>query len=198
MYRRNPRFEAADLVWARAVKYWGLRNVFLYTLRTYNRRYRKLGIEVFRKNHRKMSRPWFRTLADPRNRQLNKEFNDHRNISNVHEQTPYNFLHDEYLSIILFELWVVILSLVVQTVYIFMAYINFDQPGLDGNHPTHRVLLQIASILRILRVSRILARVEKLRSLANALLRAFTGVLWILARIVNTTAVPVFILQNTQ
>jgi predicted permease len=44
-----------------------------------------------------------------------------------------------------------------------------------------------ASILRILRMSRILTRIQKLRALSSALLRAFGGVVWIFVLVLITT-----------
>ncbi len=163
------------------LKYWGMRNMFAYTLRNYNRRYRKMGLEAFRKNCRSAEWPWFRTVsaANFKNAQLRKEYEDNRNAEDHQQQKiPYNFLHSEYLLVVIFEFTVVAMSMTVQATYFIAAYSILGQPGL-ADHGWLETLRHIASILRILRIARIVTRVKKLRSLTSSLLKAFSGVLWI-------------------
>merc|ERR1719181_855876 len=163
------------------LKYWGMRNMFAYTLRMYNRRYRKMGLEAFRKNCRSAEWPWFRTIsaANFKNTQLRKEYEDNRNAEDHQQQKiPYNFLHTEYLLVVIFEFVVVALSMAVQATYFIASYSILGQPGLP-DEGWLEMLRHIASILRILRIARIVTRVKKLRSLTSSLIKAFSGVLWI-------------------
>ena len=163
------------------LKYWGMRNMFAYTLRNYNRRYRKMGLEAFRKNCRSAEWPWFRTIsaANFKNAQLRKEYEDNRNAEDHQQQKiPYNFLQDEYLLVVIFEFVVVAVSMIVQATYFIASYSMLGQPGLP-DEGWLEMLRHIASILRILRIARIVTRVKKLRSLTSSLIKAFSGVLWI-------------------
>ena len=163
------------------LKYWGMRNMFAYTLRNYNRRYRKMGIEAFRKNCRSAEWPWFRTIsaANFKNAQLRKEYEDNRNAEDHQQQKiPHNFLHSEYLVVVIFELAVVTLSMIVQATFFIASYSILGQPGLP-DEGWLQTLRHISSILRVLRIARIVTRVKKLRKLTSSLLKAFSGVLWI-------------------
>ena len=106
-----------ELVLRFTLKYWGIRNLYAHVLKQYNRRYRKMGIDAFKKNgirrndpSRSLS-PWFRTLYVPENDQLQKDFEDCRKQdAQAQRRIPYNFLSQESLSLIIFELFVLFLS----------------------------------------------------------------------------------------
>ena len=154
--------------------------MFAYVLKNYNRRYRKLGLEAFKKNgirrndSSRSKTPWFRTLWVPENAQLRKEFDDARN-GDIHTQRRIecNFLAQETIWMIVFELSVVVLAIFVQCVFLAVSKgsISLDMASAG--------LGKFVSIMRILRVSRIVTRIEKLKALTGSLAEAFSGVIWI-------------------
>ena len=111
--------------------------------------------------------------------QLRKEYDDNRNAEDHQQQKiPYNFLHTEYMLVVIYEFVVVAISIGVQATYFIASYSILGQPGL-ADTGWLEALRHVASILRILRIARIITRVKKLRSLSAALLNAFSGVVWI-------------------
>ena len=169
-----------ELIVRYTLKYWGIRNMFAYVLKNYNRRYGKLGLEAFKKNgirrndSTRSKTPWFRTLWVPENAQFRKEFDDARN-GDIHTQRriPFNFLARETIWMIVFELSVVVLAIVVQCVFLAVSgwTISLDMASAG--------LGKFVSVMRILRVSRIVTRIGKLKALTGALAEAFSGVIWI-------------------
>ena len=95
-----------ELVFRFTLKYWGLRNVFASVLKSYNRRYRKLGLDAFKKNGirrndtKRSKHPWFMTLYAKGNEQFRKEFDDTMS-SDLHakRRIPFNFLAVESMYV---------------------------------------------------------------------------------------------------
>ena len=96
-----------ELIFRFTLKYWGLRNVFASVLKNYNRRYRKLGLDAFKKNGirrndtKRSKHPWFMTLYAKGNEQFRKEFEDTMN-SDLHakRRIPFNFLAVESMYLL--------------------------------------------------------------------------------------------------
>lgn len=178
-------FFLLELLFRFTLKYWGLQNVFANTLKAYNRRYRKLGLEMFKKNGirrtdpKRSKTPWFMTLYANGNEQFRKEYEDVME-SDIHarRRIPYNFLASESMAVIVFEFGVVVAAIFIQIWYIAKSEGTITM-SLDGH-----TMAKIVSIMRIIRVTRIVTRIDKLRALVMALAGAFTGVLWILVLVV--------------
>jgi hypothetical protein len=70
-------------------------------------------------------------------------YEDNRTAEDHQQQRiPYNYLNQEYLAVILFEVAVVFSSLVVQNLYLIGSYSMYDQPGLpleerEGSYLEH-------------------------------------------------------------
>lgn len=194
-------FFFVELAYRLRVKINGSFNVFAYSLKEYNHRFRKLGQRHFEKHRIRPHRPWYMTIYCTRQHvaQLKKEYEENRSVdAEIQAKVPYNFLANNHLLLIVFELIVVSLSILTCASYMIInAEVNsFDSSHKNlGNDPEaenwEHVLEWIVkanSILRMLRLLRVVLRTKKLRRLAKSLLKSFHGVFWILVNGSATSA----------
>jgi hypothetical protein len=176
------------------VKMSGKYNVFAYTLKSYNRRHRKLGQRQFEKHRIRPSKPWWATWLriDPHTNQLKKEFQQNVEADlAVQRKVPFNYLSDDYFFLIVLEVAIVVVSTILVTVYIITSA---QEGGLSRGHDKNSEvdshlegLDTINSVLRMLRLLRVMLRIKKLRSLLSSLGHAAVGVSWILMMVMLVT-----------